>query len=265
MKQETIRLQLDVFEGPFELLLYLIKKNDLEISRVSLSQVTDQYLQYLDTLQELNIDLASEFLFMAAELAHIKSRMLLPNETVDADEELDPVAADLIAKLREYEQYKLAAMNLKEKHWLNRDIFTRGAFIEEEHAEKKKESTENDSFEVDAMELIKAFSEVLERLPKEKREHHVLSERLSVSDRLYEVLDKLKEKESVIFTELFEQDITRMGVVITFLAILELTRLHMVRIYQTGQFDPIRIQRRLEMNEDILDNTDMLQNAESYR
>ena len=266
MNQETITLQLDVFEGPFELLLYLIKKNDLEISRVSLAQVTDQYLKYLDTLKELNVDLASDFLFMASELAYIKSRTLLPNEAENIEDDDDPMAADLIAKLKEYERYKMAATDLKKRSWLNRDIFCRGSFIEEgelENNEKKERAI--DFFDVDSMELIKAFSEVLERLPNEKLEHHILAERISVSDRLYEILDVLKKSESVLFTDLFTGDKTRMADVVTFLAVMELTKLKMTKIYQTDTFQPIRLMRRLEISEGLLEDRDSIESVESYK
>ncbi len=263
--KETITLQLDIFEGPFELLLYLIKKNDLEISRVSLAQVTDQYLQYLDALKDINVDLASDFLYMAAELALIKSRMLLPNESAQLEDEEDATAYDLIAKLKELEQYKLAAQDLKGRVWLNRDVFTRGSFLEETDEAQDAAGKKADHFDVDPMDLIKVFSDLLTKLPKEKRDHHVLIDRVSVADRIYEILESLKDADSVLFTDLFTREKTRMAIVVTFLAILEMARLRMIRIYQMSHFEAIRVQRKMEIGSQVMDNNDMLKDIESYR
>lgn len=264
--QQQITLQLDVFEGPLDLLLYLIKKNDLEISRISISVITDQYLSYLDELEELDIDIASDYLFMAAELAHIKSRTLLPHDSTQEEDEDDEVGGDLVARLKEYERYKLAAGHLKERRWLNRDVFTRGAFIEEEITEEDKiEKTKElglEEFDVDSFELIKAFHEVLNRLPKGDVNHKVISERVSVTERIYEVLDVLKDKDSMVFSDFFAQDRTKIDVVVTFLALLEMGKLKMVRIYQPELFGTIRVQRRIDMDQSVLDNKDILEQLE---
>lgn len=247
-----ITLQLDIFEGPLDLLLYLIRKNDLEISRVSLASITDQYLKYLDTLRELDIDVASEFLYMAAELTHIKSRTLLPDDEFSEEEEEDDVAGDLVAKLKEYEQYKLAAEGFKQRPWLNRDIFPRGAFDSKSSSEEDGKDSDQEFYEVDTFALIKCLSEILDKLPKDDLRHHVESERVSITERIYEVLEILKTKESLLFKELFVGDKTRAEVVLSFLAVLEMARLKMIRVYQTGAFEAIRVQRRVEVSEEVI-------------
>ena len=264
-----ITLQLDIFEGPLDLLLYLIKKDDLEISRVSLAKITDQYLKYLDTLRELDIDVASEFLYLAAELTHIKSKTLLPDVEEEAEEE-DDVVDDLVSRLKEYEQYKLAAAGLKQRPWLNRDIFARGSFSDlrdsTEGEETDKKDPDSEFFEIDTFTLVKTLSDILDRLPKEDVRHHVDAEHMSVTARLYEILECLKSKDSMLFEELFAGASTRGEVVLTFLALLEMAKLKMVRVYQSGAFEPIRLQRRIEIGEEVFgENEKAKEEIESYK
>lgn len=261
---ENITLQLDVFEGPLDLLLYLIKKNDLDISRIAIAKVTDQYLQYLETLQELDIDLVSDYLFMAAELAYIKSRSVLPHYD-DEEDDGDDSVNDLIARLKEYERFKMAARDLKNRPWLHRDVFTRGSFGVGDDGEIHKKKNSEGEYEVDSFELIKAFAELLKRLPKEERNYHIVSERASVTDRIYEMLDVLKEKDAILFDELFFEDISKASRVLTFLSLLEMVKLKMIRLYQIESFGPIHIKRRIEVSEDVLKNEDIKENVESYR
>lgn len=245
-------LQLDVFEGPLDLLLYLIKKNDLEISRISISSIVGQYLTYLDTLKELDIDVASEFLFMAAELAHIKSKMLLPHSEDESEEE--EATLDLVARLKEYEKFKFAALDLKNRHWLNRDVFKRGSWLslDDDDGDVEKELKSERPYEVDPFDLIRAFAEVLAKLPKEIREHRVEAERISVTERIYEILEVLKTKDSILFTEIFAGQASKIDFIVSFLALLEMGKLKMVRIFQTSIFEPIRLERRLEIATDSL-------------
>ena len=246
MENQTVTLQLDVFEGPLDLLLHLIKKNDLAISRVSLSQVTDQYLLYLSAYEELDIDMASEFLLIAAELAHIKSKSLLPSGKDDeAATEDEGEGVDLIARLREYQKYKQAAGFLSDRPWLGRDVYKRGEVIfeAEESDEPKAES-----YEVTAYDLIAAFATLLKKLPKEAaHDHRVMVERVSVTERIYEMLDRLKTVDNALFSDFFSEASAKVDYVVTFLAILEMARLKMIMIFQTGNFEPIRLQRRMEI------------------
>ncbi len=262
---DFITLQLDVFEGPLDLLLYLIKKNDLEISTISISQVTEQYLEYLESLEKIDIDNVSDFLFMAAELAFIKSKMLLPKTDDEEETDVEDVAGDLVARLREYERYKMAAADLKKRAWLDRDVFVRGSFLEEEVDATEKKLIGDDDFAVDMFELVKALHEVLNRLPKEENQHKVISERISVTQRIYEVLEFLKSRDSILFEDLFTEARNRVDVVISFLALLEMSKLKMVRFNQAGNFGPIRIERRIEVAADILSNDNILSSLEEYR
>lgn len=245
MMQKSINLSLDVFEGPLDLLLYLIRKNDLEISRVSVSVIADQYLVFMDTVGELNIDIAGDFLVMAAELAHIKSRMLLPVGT-DAESEEGDVASDLAAKLKEYQRYKLAAMQLGERHRLGRDIFKRAPA--DPNCEESLASGD-EHYEVDMFDLMRAFAAVLERLPKEIKSHEVQVDHVSITERIYSILDLLKKAESLEFSELFEGVASKAELVTSFLAILEMARLKLVAMTQVGQFAPIRLRRNIDVSE----------------
>lgn len=261
-----ITLQLDVFEGPLDLLLYLIKKNDLDVSKISLVEVTGQYLEYLENLRELDIDIASDYLYMAAELALIKSRALLPNMGQESEDEEDPTG-DILSKLREYQKFKELGVQLSERNWLNRDTFTRGSFFEDQESEKPKKQKQDDGsieYDVDSFELVKAFQEALNRLPKEEQGHKVEFERVSVTDRIYEVLDELRKHESVLFSDLFKADRKRIDIVITFLSILEMGKLKMVRIYQSSVFEPIRIQRKIELSDEKSENVSLDENLDDY-
>lgn len=264
---QSITFQLDVFEGPLDLLLYLIKKNDLEISRISIAVITDQYMAYLDELKELDIDTASEYLLIAAELAHLKSKTLLPSDdSEEENEESELGAGDLVARLREYERFKMAAQDLQKRHWLDRDVFVRGSFVEEVEDDKTNQKNLDDGldqFDVDSFELVKALHDVLNRLPKEEVNHRVISERVSVTERIYEVLEFLKEQESVVFHDLFSADRERIDVVVTFLALLEMGKLKLIRIYQPDLFEAIRVQRRIDMDQSVLQNEDILQQLET--
>ncbi|MBF0105138.1 MAG: segregation/condensation protein A [Deltaproteobacteria bacterium] len=261
----NITLQLDVFEGPLDLLLYLIKKHDLEISRVSVAKVTDQYLLYLEALKELDVDLASDFLYMASELAYLKSRTLLPTDA-SADDEQDEEAGDLIARLKQYELYKMAALQFKKRPWLNRDIYGRGAFIDEcEEPDGQQKKPENKSYEVDSFELIKAFYEVLNRLPQDQVKHHVSAELVSVTDRIYEFIELLKQSDSILFTDMFKTSGSRSDIVVSFLAILEMAKLKLVVLYQVAAFEPIRLKRCIEIDNSALTGQEPFEIKEDYR
>lgn len=268
MEPRGITLHLDVFEGPLDLLLYLIKKHDLEISRISLAAVTDQYLGYLDGLKELDVDGASEFLLMAAELAHIKSRTLLPGGHDEPDEE-DEVGQDLVARLREYERYKMAAEDLNKRAWLGRDVFGRASLFEPtpqaSDAVEKRPALADGEFEVDSFELIKAYYEIVSRLPREAARHQVMTERISVADRIYQILELFKEAESVLFADIFPGTATRVEVVVTFLALLEMARLNLIQLYQTESFAPIRLKRRIEVRADVLFKENLKETLEGYQ
>lgn len=246
-----MKLHLDVFEGPLDLLLYLIRKNNLEISKISISRVAEQYLEYLNTMQELNIDLASDFLYMAAELAHLKSSALLPRpEKSEGEDETSDDTDVLVRKLRVYQQYKDLATKLWGRGLLHRDVFRRGSFpdmgMEPDEMDvlaESKEKREPDQYDVNSYELVRAFAEILKKLPQDRREHHVSVERISITDRIYEILELFKSGETILFADLFSGQTEKIDVVLTFLAILEMAKLRMIRVHQPQNFGPIRLEK----------------------
>ncbi len=232
------RVNLEVFEGPLDLLMHLIKKNDLDIYDIPIAFVLEEYMRYLDTLRELDIDLAGEFLLMAAELVHIKSRLLLPDEEGgEAEEEFDP-RSDLVRRLLEYQRYKGASEEFAERAMLGRDVFTQLA--------PERVPVENDGpVEGDVYELVEAFSKVLEKVPKQDF-HDVAVDRISVNDRIYQIVGKLKKDRTVSLEDILPTPLGRYDVVITFIALLEMARLRMIRVYQTSACGTIHIQSTLE-------------------
>ena len=226
--QDNYRVNVEVFEGPMDLLLYLIKKNDIDITDIPIAFVLEEYLKYLDTLKELNIDLAGEFLLMAAELAYIKSRMLLPQEgPMEEEEEGDP-RADLVRRLLEYQQYKEAAEALLQRPQLNRDVFVPGRVVGDD---ENIEPLEAPLGEGDVYRLVDAFARILVRLPKEQF-HDVAVDRISVNDRILQLVDMINEGQVVRIEDLLEKPVTRYNVVVTFLALLEMSRLRMIQLFQ---------------------------------
>jgi len=219
-----------------DLLLYLIRKNDLDVYDIPIAFVTEEYLKYINTLKELNIDFASEFLEMAAELAHIKSQMLLPQDEVGKEEEdIDP-RADLIRRLIEYQRYKEAANNLNKRDQLYRDTFT--AKLKKEENEKAEE---NVLIEGNAFLLFEAFNEMLAKLPKDIAKKAVTIDRISVNERILQIIERLKCGQTLPLSDLMPEVLTRYVVVVTFLALLEMATLKMLKVYQGGRFEPIYI------------------------
>jgi len=225
-------VHLEIFEGPLDLLLYLIRKNDLDIYDIPISQITAEYLEYLDLMKELNLDFASEFLVMAATLMQIKSRMLLPSEnTVEDEEKIDP-RAELVARLLEYEKYKEAGKILSQKELNEQGVFYRFNPV----------LNEND-FVIDAtlFDLIESFRKVFNELPKEVKE--IVYEEIPIEQKIREILDLLEGRKYINFTEILKKETTRMGLIVVFLAMLELIRLKQIVARQSKLFGEIRIYR----------------------
>lgn len=262
-----MKLNLPAFEGPLDLLLYLIKKNNLEISRVSISEIAEQYLIYLDTMKELNIDVASDFLVMAAELAYIKSKSLLPRDPFADPEDDDVDSADrLMAKLRVYQMYKNASLMLQKQHLLGRDVFKRASFADAfpEDLSLVVDPAKPIVYKVEIYDLVKAFGDVLKRLPVEERKHHVEAERISVTERMYEILNSLDGQEHMLFNDLFPNEAKKIDWVVSFLAILEMVRLKVAHIFQTEAMGSIRIQKRIDTN-GTFSRVDLEERKEEYR
>jgi segregation and condensation protein A len=238
---EAIKIRLQAFEGPLDLLLHLIKKNEIEIYDIPIALITQQYLEYLTLMQELNLDLASEFLVMAATLIHIKSKMLLPRpETAAGDptEAEDPRDA-LVRQLIEHQRFKAAAELLHERETLRGAQWTRPDARVQAIAGGEYEP----EIEVDLFSLLAAFKTVLERA-RARPPLPLPGEQISIETRIEQLLERLSETEACGFEELFDDVATRADLIVTFLALLEMIRLKLVRVFQTGGVGPIRIYKR---------------------
>lgn len=231
----STKVQLEIFEGPLDLLLHLIKKNEVSITDIPIATITEQYLATLELMQSLNLDVAGEFLVMAATLVHIKSRMLLPPEEEEGEEEEEGDSREeLIRRLLEYQRFKEAAGELEQREILKRDVFARPS--------EAPQAVETVEFErVSLFDLISALRHVLERLPEEAV-HEVTLEKISVRERMNCLLDDLHQKGKVVFQSLFEGAVSRMEVVVTFLAMLELVKIRAVKVWQEERMGPILIE-----------------------
>ena len=228
---EALEVILDAFAGPLDLLLYLIKRQNLDILNIPIAEITAQYMQYIEMMQELKLELAAEYLVMAAMLAEIKSRMLLPRP-VEADDEDDP-RAELVRRLREYERFKQAAEDINALPRMERELFQASA---EPILDEQPKPLPN----VNLQELLMVFQQVLQRADMFSH-HQIQREPLSVRERMSNVLAGLRTDEFIQFTELFTPSEGRMGVVVTFLAILELIKEALIDIAQAEPFAPIYI------------------------
>ncbi len=223
-------VKLTVFEGPLDLLLHLIRLNEVEIADIPIARIADQYLEYLDVIEELNLDIAGEYLVMAATLAWIKSRMLLPCEEDDeAGEGPDP-RAELVARLREYRRFKEVAAQLGERKFLGRDVFAA------RNPEIGRLPESEREIEVGLFQLIEAYRDVLQRTRDRATRHDITIETITVRDRMMVVMRVLEARGSVefesIFSEYDDRAPSRLMVVTTFLAVLELARIAALRVYQ---------------------------------
>jgi segregation and condensation protein A len=228
MEDHEYTVKLDLFEGPLDLLLFLIRKNEIDIYDIPVAVVTEQYLEYLDLMETLNVNVASDFLSMAATLVHIKSRMLLPSSSMD-DEEDDP-RAEIVQPLLEYMQIKEAARLLGERDLLNRDVFVRD-FVPEELME---DGSEPGLMRVSLYELLAAFKKIVDESSSVK-EIRIPLERLTVQEKSEHLLARLRESGTLLFNQVFDRLASREDLVVTFLALLELVRLGMVRVLQLAR------------------------------
>lgn len=228
-------IKLDNFEGPLDLLLHLIRKNEMDIANIPMAEVTAQYLAILDAMKILNLDVAGEYLVMAATLIHIKSRLLLPQPDPEvSDEEEEDPRAELVRRLLEYQKYKEAGITLDAFPQLERDVFVRSGGAPELQPQEGAEELEA----VGIYELVEIFRELLQAHPEETF-HEVDIERLSVTERINGLLVRLSGQSSVAFAELFEGRPARPDLVVTFLAVLELVKLRMVRLMQESRYGAI--------------------------
>lgn len=222
----------DIFEGPMDLLVHLIKKNEVDIYDIPIALITDQYLQYIDWMKSMNVNIAGDFLVMAATLAHIKSKMLLPAR--EEEDEDDP-RIEITRPLLEYLQMKSAA-----EHLLGRDILGENTFSRNLDRKDLAIDSEDRIIKVGLFELMDAFQRLLERIPAFK-ELDITPDRISVKERINELTDILEKEGSITFDQLFDKNITKSEIVVTFLAILEMVRLSLVSIVQHVQSGIIRL------------------------
>ena len=232
---DALEVFLDAFEGPLDLLLYLIKRQNLDILDIPIAVITAQYMEYVELMRELRLELAAEYLVMAAMLAEIKSRMLLPRATEDEEEGTDP-RAELIRRLQEYERFKQAAQDLDELPRLERDVFAVHAAVPPGYVQRQPP-------DVDLRELLTALRAVLARADL-FTSHRVEKESLSLRERMSQVMERLRGGGFVDFTALFECSEGRSGVVVTFLALLELIKSSILELVQSEPFAPIHVRMR---------------------
>ncbi len=228
----ALEVFLDTFEGPLDLLLYLIKRQNLDILDIPLTQITAQYMEYVELMKELRLELAAEYLVMAAMLAEIKSRMLLPRHPESEEDEDDP-RAELVRRLQEYERYKQAAADLDALPRMERDLLPTSIEVPDKIVELRHP-------DVDMRELLLAMQEVMRRAELFSR-HHVQMEPLSMRERMSIILDSVRSDSFIQFYDLFTLEEGRMGVVVTLLAMLELLKDSLIEIVQAEPFGPIHI------------------------
>jgi segregation and condensation protein A len=239
LPDDAPRILLPVFEGPLDLLLYLIRRERIDIHDIPIAPITRQYVEYLDLMKELNLEVAGEFMVMAATLIHIKSKMLVPVDPAEAqgEEEVEDPRAELVQRLLEFQRYKAAAGVLHQQAQIRAATWTRPEEVLPRFDELGEEMLEAGLFD-----LITAFRELLERR-KTLLAHEVEPEGKTVEERMAEVLALLRVGESLELAGLFADQETKGGMILTFLALLELIRLRQVRVYQRGLFGPIRVFR----------------------
>ena len=236
--QDECKLQLEVFEGPLDLLLYLIRKDEVEVFDIRIEQITNQYMEYLGLMQMLDLNIAGEFLVMAATLLMIKSRMLLPEDERPAleEEEEDP-RWDLVRQLLEYKKFKDAAMHLEERALRRDNMFDRG--MDEASLEPEPSLTLQ---EVSIFDLITALNEALKRVQQEDL-GEIFAEQFTVGDKIEEIINVLRATDRIRLNNLFERMRSRLEIVCTFLAVLELIRLRQINVSQSESFGEIWVNR----------------------
>ena len=259
---DALEIFLEAFEGPLDLLLYLIKRQNMDVLTVSIADITEQYMKYIHLMSEIRLELAAEYLVMAAMLAEIKSRMLLPR--VEEDDDEDDPRAELVRRLQEYERFRQAAENVDQLPRMNRDIYD----VNIELPDLKQDKPLPD---IDLRELLMAFQDILKRAEMTSH-HHISREPISVRERMTIVLSKLSSTDFTEYTSLFNVQEGRRGLVVTFLAILELVKEQLIDMIQAEPYAPIHVksisssssdQNNFEEEEEDIDEDSMDDSYES--
>ncbi len=246
--EEIYQVQLESFTGPLDLLLHLIRKQQINIYDIPIALITQQYVEYLNIMKTLNLSFAGEFLVMAASLLQIKSRMLLPKEEIDdqGEENIEDPREELVRQLMEYEQFKDASVRLSNQERIWRDAFCRDPIFPEEPEPGEVMPVEDLSL----FDLLGALQEVLDRTAAQPF-IDVSLDTQTVQERIHTILDQLETEPTLTFDALFEVGFSRSDVIVTFLALLELVRMKLVGLFQGDLFGPIRITRRFSPDQDI--------------
>jgi segregation and condensation protein A len=231
----NLHFKLPVFEGPLDLLLHLIRENKIDIYDIPIIDITHQYIKYLDLMKELNLEIAGEFLVMAATLIHIKSKMLLPPDEEEKKESAEDPRAELVQRLLEYQSYKESSGFLRKREEIWKNIFQRSMLDSEDLTFEPEPLL----FEANVFDLIAAFKKLLEKAPAQTLE--ITRESLTVADKINFIMERIDKEEGIRFEDVFEDGYTRLTLIVTFLALLELIRLGLVKIYQEKAFGVIWI------------------------
>ena len=239
----SYKLRLDIFEGPLDLLLYLIKKEDIDICNIPIAQVTEQYMEYIEMMKMLDLDVVGDFLVMAATLMQIKSRMLLPPEPTQAVPEEEDPRDELVRRLLESKKFKEIADELKDKETIRQNLFTRA--VDEERTKELKEDAKEVFFEASLFDLINAFTKALRKVT-EQSVYEVSKEEYTVEAKIHDLLHLLLEEPRVKFTDIFSKCKSKMEVIVTFMALLELIRLKEILVVQKQVFGEIEVLRNKE-------------------
>jgi len=225
-------VKLEAFEGPLDLLLHLIRKNDIDIYDIPIAEITSQYLEYIEIMQTLSLDIAGEFLVMAATLVQIKSEMLLPEPQLEEDEEEDP-RAELVKKLLEYRKIREATKSLRERELAQKGVYARDSALFKD---------EDYTVEATLFDLLDAFRKIVLEV-KEERVKEIIPETITIEERIEGIIGALKDREFMDFSDIFGKESTKMFLIVSFLALLELIRQKKVYVRQSKTFGNIRIYR----------------------
>ncbi len=230
-----VYFRLSAFEGPLDLLLHFIRNQKIDIYDIPIVQITQQYMEYIKIMEDLDLEIAGDFLVMAATLIHIKSRVLLPPDEEEMEESVEDPRAELVQRLLEYQAYQDSSTHLRKREDIWKDVFQRPA------TDMDSLEFEEESMLIDAnvFDLISAFRKLLEKAPEQTIE--ITRETLTVSDRINFIVEKLENEDGIRFEELFEEGFTKVTLIVTFLALLELVRLGLSKIYQEKAFEQIWI------------------------
>jgi len=241
----SYQIKLEIFEGPMDLLLHLIRKHELDIYSIPIALITQQYLEYLDLMKNLDMEIAGDFLVMASTLTHIKSKMMLPpSENPDGDEEGPDPRAELIRRLLEYKSFKDAALSLEDREETWSRVYTRSS----ESAPELPADDEPLLFDFHLFDLLAALKDVMARVPDANFE--ITAETVSITEKISQILSRLESVDSLLFVDLFEGSASRAQVIGTFLALLELVKTRVVKAFQVEQFGAIRIMKSVAVRQD---------------